>query len=177
MVRQFKTGGVYTCELDIKDDAMGASFLIKVVGFDRTLLTRPWDRLRYRIFGNDTQAIELIGGTPSCVRTAAIEADEYGNDAEMVSMYFPEPSCDIYHIFISSSRVILKTGVLLFCATKLIVLARRVKERMYACTLRVELASSQQRKTLTVPPSPSVSNGRFCNAVKPWFSIGREPAV
>ena len=132
MVRQFKTGGVYTCELDIKDDAMGASFLIKVVGFDRTRLTRPWDRLQYRIFGNDTQAIELIGGTPSCVRTAAIEADEYGNDAEMVSMYFPEPSCDIYHIFISSSRVILKTGVLLFCATKLIVLARRAKERMYA---------------------------------------------
>ena len=66
------------------------------------------------------------------MRTAAIEADEYGNDAEMVSMYFPEPSCDIYHIFISSSRVILKTGVLLFCATKLIVLARRAKESMCA---------------------------------------------
>ena len=76
--------------------------------------------------------IELIGGTPSCVRTAAIEADEYSNDAEMVSMYFPEPSCDIYHIFISSERVIFKTEVLLFCATKLIVLARRAKERMYA---------------------------------------------
>ena len=107
MVRQFKTGGVYKCKLDIKDEAIGASFLIKVVGFDRTRLTRPWDRLQYRIFGNDTQAIELIGGTPSCVRTAAIEADEYGNDAEMVSMYFPEAKYDIYHIFISSSRVIL----------------------------------------------------------------------
>jgi hypothetical protein len=128
MVRQFKTGGVYKCKIDIKDEAIGASFLIKVVGFYRTRR----DRLQYRIFGNDTQAIELIGGTPSCVRTAAIEADEYGNDAEMVSMYFPEPSCDIYHIFISSSRVILKTGVLLFCATKLIVLARRAKESMYA---------------------------------------------
>ena len=138
MVRQFKTGGVYKCKLDIKDEAIGASFLIKVVGFDRTRLTRPWDRLQYRIFGNDTQAIELIGGTPSCVRTAALDADVYGNDAEMVSMYFPEPSPTTYHItthyhiFISSSRVILKTGVLLFCATKLIVLARRVKERMYA---------------------------------------------
>ena len=85
------------------------------------------------IFGKSKRSLdELIGGTPACVRTAAIEADEYGNDAEMVSMYFPEPSCDIYHIFISSSRVILKTGVLLFCATKLIILARRVKERMYA---------------------------------------------
>ena len=131
MVRQFKTGGVYTCELDIKDDAMGASFLIKVVGFDRTRLTRPWDRLQYRIFGNDTQAIELIGGTPSCVRTAAIEADDYDNDAEVASMYAPQAN-DIYHIFISSKRAILKTGVLLFCATKLIVLARRAKERMYA---------------------------------------------
>ena len=110
------------------------------------------------------------------MRTAAIEADDYDNDAEVVSMYAPQAN-DIYHIFISSKRAILKTGVLLFCATKLIVLARRVKERMYACTLRVELASSQQRKTLTVPPSPSVSNERFCNAVKPWFSIGREPAV
>ena len=135
MVRQFKLGGVYECEIGIKDEAIGASFLIKVVGFDRTRLARPWDRLQYRITENDTQAIELIGGTPSCVRTAEIDGDEYDNDAEMVSMYwpdFPEPSCDIYHIFISSSRVILKTGVLLFCATKLIVLARRAKESMYA---------------------------------------------
>ena len=47
-------------------------------------------------------------------------------------MYFPEPKYDTYHIFISSSRVILKTGVRLFCATKLIVLAHRTKERIYA---------------------------------------------
>jgi len=132
MVRKFKTDGVYRCTLDIKDEAFGTSFLIKVVGFDRTRLTRPWDRLQYRIYGTDTQAIELIGGTPSWVRTAAIETDQYSNDAEMVSMYFPEPSCDIYHIFISSKRVILKTEVLLFCATKLIVLARRAKESMCA---------------------------------------------
>ena len=134
MVRQFKLGGVYKCELDIKDDAIGASFLIKVTGFDRTRTEMPWwDRLQYRIFGSDTQAIELLGGTPACVRTAAIEVDVYDNDAEeVVSMYFPEAKYDIYHIFISSRRVILKTGVLLFCAIKLIVLARRVKERMYA---------------------------------------------
>ena len=57
-VRKFKTDGVYKCKLDIRDEAMSASFLIKVVGLDRTRLTRPWDRLQYRIFGNDTQAID-----------------------------------------------------------------------------------------------------------------------
>ena len=124
MVRQFKTGSVYTCELDIKDDAIGASFLIKVVGFDRTRLTRPWDRLQYRIFGNDTQAIELIGGTPSCVHTGEMF---YDIDAEVASVY---PYDDSYDGIISSERVILKTGVLLFCATKLIVIARRAKERV-----------------------------------------------
>ena len=130
MIRQFKAGGVYKCYIGSKEEEICASFLIKVVGLDRTRLTRPWDRLQYRIFGNDTQVIELIGGTPSCVRTAEIEADELDNDAEMVIKYFPVPR-DI-HIFISSSRVILKTEVLLFCATKLIVLAHRTKERMYA---------------------------------------------
>ena len=125
MVRQFKTGGVYTC--NHMDEPIFASFLIKVVGVNKN----SWaDYLQYRIFGNDTQVIELIGGTPSCVRTAYIEADELDNDAEMVIKYFPVPR-DI-HIFISSSRVILKTEVLLFCATKLIVLARRAKESMYA---------------------------------------------
>ena len=127
MVRQFKTGGVYTC--NHMDEPIFASFLIKVVGVDWCRWTRT-DDLQYRIFGNDTQVIELIGGTPSCVRTAEIEADELDNDAEMVIKYFPVPH-DI-HIFISSSRVILKTEVLLFCATKLIVLAHRTKERMYA---------------------------------------------
>ena len=130
MVRQFKTGGVYTC--NTMDEPIDASFLIKVVGVDKKarLGFRSSCFLQYRIFGNDTQAIELIGGTPSCVRTAEIEADELDNDAEMVIKYFPVPR-DI-HIFISSSRVILKTEVLLFCATKLIVLAHRTKERMYA---------------------------------------------
>ena len=124
MVRQFKLGGVYKCEVRIKDEEIGASFLIKVVGFDRIML--PWDTLQYRIFGNDTQAIELIGGTPSCVRTGEMF---YDIDAEVASVY---PYDDSYDGIISSERVILKTGVLLFCATKLIVLARRVKERMYA---------------------------------------------
>ena len=41
MVRQFKLGGVYKCEVRIKDEEIGASFLIKVVGFDRIML--PWD--------------------------------------------------------------------------------------------------------------------------------------
>ena len=135
MVRKFKTGGVYKCTLGIKDEEIGASFLIKVVGLDRTRNTLPWDRLQYRIFGitffGHTQAIfkffELIGGTPSCVRTAEIEADDY---AEVVSLYFPEAKGNYGIIFYK--RAILKTGVLLFCATKLIVLARRVKERMYA---------------------------------------------
>ena len=79
MVRQFKTGGVYKCSIGIKDEELGASFLIKVVGLDRT---RPWDRLHYRIFGNtffghpqaSFKFFELISGTPACVRTAAIEA-------------------------------------------------------------------------------------------------------
>ena len=52
-------------------------------------------------------------------------------DAEVVSLYFPLANGN-YSIVSSSDRVILKTGVLLFCATKLIVIARRVKERMYA---------------------------------------------
>ena len=133
MVRQFKLGGVYECEIGIKDEAIGASFLIKVVGFDRIML--PWDTLQYRIFGNsffgNPQAIfkffELIGGTPSCVRTGEMF---YDIDAEVAKVI---PYDDSYDGIISSSeRVILKTGVLLFCATKLIVLARRVKESMYA---------------------------------------------
>jgi hypothetical protein len=125
---------VYKCEVGTKDEDIGASFLIKVVGFDRIML--PWDTLQYRIFGNsffgNPQAIfkffELIGGTPSCVRTGEIV---YDIDAE--SAMFELYPCDAekYGI-ISSERVILKTGVLLFCATKLIILARRVKERMYA---------------------------------------------
>ena len=134
MVRQFKLGGVYKCKLDrcpINDGSVGSSFLIKVVGLDRTRLTRPWDRLQYRIFGN-TQAIELIGGTPSCVRTGEIEAGDYDIDAEVAIMYEPLAGGIFYRLIISSKRVILKTGVLLFCATKLIILARRVKERMYA---------------------------------------------
>ena len=137
VVRQFKLGGVYKCEVRIKDEEIGASFLIKVVGFDRTRLTRPWDRLQYRIFGNDTQAIELIGGTPSCVRTGEMF---YDIDAEVASVY---PYDDSYDSIISSERVILKTGVLLFCATKLIILARRVKERvkerMYDLILDLDL--------------------------------------
>ena len=130
MVRQFKLGGVYKCEVRIKDEEIGASFLIKVVGFDRIML--PWDTLQYRIFGNsffgNPQAIkffELIGGTPSCVRTGEMF---YDIDAEVASVY---PYDDSYDGIISSERVIIKTGVLLFCATKLIILARRVKERMY----------------------------------------------
>ena len=94
----------------------------------------PWDTLQYRIFGNsffgNPQAIfkffELIGGTPSCVRTGEMF---YDIDAEVARVY---PYDDSYDGIISSERVILKTGVLLFCATKLIILARRVKERMYA---------------------------------------------
>ena len=122
MVRQFKTGGVYTC--NHMDEPIFASFLIKVVGVNKN----SWaDYLQYRIFGNDTQVIELIGGTPSCVRTVYIEIED---DAEMAIKYFPVPR-DIA-MFISSSRVILKTEVLLFCATKLIALAHRTKERMYA---------------------------------------------
>ena len=130
VVRQFKLGGVYKCEVRIKDEEIGASFLIKVVGFDRIML--PWDTLQYRIFGNsffgNPQAIfkffELIGGTPSCVRTGEMF---YDIDAEVASVY---PYDDSYDGIISSERVILKTGVLLFCATKLIVIARRVKERV-----------------------------------------------
>ena len=129
VVRQFKLGGVYKCEVRIKDEEIGASFLIKVVGFDRIML--PWDTLQYRIFGNsffgNPQAMkffELIGGTPSCVRTGEMF---YDIDAEVASVY---PYDDSYDGIISSERVILKTGVLLFCATKLIILARRVKERV-----------------------------------------------
>jgi hypothetical protein len=129
VVRQFKLGGVYKCEVRIKDEEIGASFLIKVVGFDRIML--PWDTLQYRIFGNsffgNPQAIkffELIGGTPSCVRTGEMF---YDIDAEVASVY---PYGDSYDSIISSERVILKTGVLLFCATKLIVIARRAKERV-----------------------------------------------
>ena len=135
---KFKTGGVYKCTPGIKVKEIGASSLIKAVCLDRTRSTLPWDRLQYRIFGNsffgNPQAnfkfFELIGGTPSCVRTGEIEADDYDIDAEVVSMYFPEANGN-YGI-ISSNRAILKTGVLLFCATKLIILARRVKESMYA---------------------------------------------
>jgi len=126
VVRQFKLGGVYKCEVRIKDEEIGVSFLIKVVGFDR--ITLPWDTLQYRIFGNSffaNQFFELIGGTPSCVRTGEMF---YDIDAEVASVY---PYDDSYDGIISSERVILKTGVLLFCATKLIILARRVKERMY----------------------------------------------
>ena len=134
MVRQFKLGGVYKCEVHIKDEEIGASFLIKVVGFDRIM--QPWDTLQYRIFGNsffgNPQAIfkffELIGGTPSCVRTGEIV---YGIDAESAMFELYPFDAEKYGI-ISSERVILNTGVLLFCATKLIILARRVKERMYA---------------------------------------------
>ena len=146
MVRQFKTGGVYKCKLDIKDEAIGASFLIKVVGFHRTRR----DGLQYRIFGKSKRSLdELIGGTPACVRTAVIAAPPFSDitmdyyfgyarpidydllDAEVISLYFPLANGN-YSIVSSSDRVILKTGVLLFCATKLIVIARRVKERMYA---------------------------------------------
>ena len=125
VVRQFKLGGVYKCEVRIKDEEIGASFLIKVVGFDRIML--PWDTLQYRIFGKSffgNKFFELIGGTPSCVHTGEMF---YDIDAEVASVY---PYDDSYDGIISSERVILKTGVLLFCATKLIVLARRVKERV-----------------------------------------------
>ena len=143
MVRQFKLGGVYECEIGIKDEAIGASFLIKVVGFH--------DGLQYRIFGKSKRSLdELIGGTPACVRTAVIAAPPFSDitmdyyfgyarpidydllDAEVISLYFPLARHGNYSIVSSSDRVILKTGVLLFCATKLIILARRVKERMYA---------------------------------------------
>ena len=125
VVRQFKLGGVYKCEVRIKDEEIGASFLIKVVGFDRIML--PWDTLQYRIFGNSffgNKFFELIGETPSCVHTGEMF---YDIDAEVASVY---PYDDSYDGIISSERVILKTGVLLFCATKLIVIARRVKERV-----------------------------------------------
>ena len=138
VVRQFKLGGVYKCEVRIKDEEIGASFLIKVVGFDRIML--PWDTLQYRIFGNSffgNKFFELIGGTPSCVHTGEMF---YDIDAEVASVY---PYDDSYDSIISSERVILKTGVLLFCATKLIVIARRVKERvkerMYDLILDLDL--------------------------------------
>ena len=126
VVRQFKLGGVYKCEVRIKDEdeEIGASFLIKVVGFGKNML--PWDTLQYRIFGNSffgNKFFELIGGTPSCVHTGEMF---YDIDAEVASVY---PYDDSYEGIISSERVILKTGVLLFCATKLIVIARRAKER------------------------------------------------
>ena len=76
----------------------------------------------------------------------------YDIDAEVASVY---PYDDAYDGIISSERVILKTGVLLFCATKLIVLARRVKERMYAPG-GIGFIAAQE--TLTVPPSRSALN-------------------
>ena len=141
-VRQFKTGGVYTCSLKIEDDEIkDASFLIKVVGFDSTRMldqgggpsprTSPF---QYRIFGNDTQAIELMHGIDylSTDESPGAEQLRAGTNAHagMISVYFGPR--ELQQIFVSSTRVILKTGVLLFCATKLIVLARRAKESMYA---------------------------------------------
>ena len=154
MVRQFKLGGVYKCEVGMKDEELGVSFLIKVVGLDRARRG-----LQYRIFGKSKRSLdELIGGTPACVRTKNIEAPPFSEidresffvfgrsseidlDAEVVALNFRE--ADNYGIISSSERVILKTGVLLFCATKLIVLARRVKERvkerMYDLILELDL--------------------------------------
>ena len=150
MVRQFKLGGVYKCEVGMKDEELGVSFLIKVVGLDRARRVCNHDEMQYRIFGKSKRSLdELIGGTPACVRTAVIAAPPFSDitmdyyfgyarpidydllDAEVVSLYFPLANGN-YSIVSSSERVILKTGVLLFCATKLIILARRVKERMYA---------------------------------------------
>ena len=148
MVRQFKTGGVHECEVGIKDEEIGASFLIKVVGLDRTRKTLPWGSLQCRIFGKSKRSLdEPVGGwRTSAWRTAAIEAppfsdyddigtffgrsSDYDLDAEMVSLHFP--LANVNYGIIPSKRAILKTGVLLFCATKLIVLAHRAKERMYA---------------------------------------------
>jgi hypothetical protein len=146
MVRQFKLGGVYKCEVGMKDEELGVSFLIKVVGLDRARRVCNHDEMQYRIFGKSKRSLdELIGGTPACVRTKNIEAPPFSEidiesffvsersseidlDAEVVGLNFRE--ADNYGIISSSERVILKTGVLLFCATKLIVIARRVKERV-----------------------------------------------
>ena len=145
MIRQFKAGGVYKCYIGSKEEEICASFLIKVVGLDRTIpfialsdvpcrsLATLRDSLHYRIFGNTffghPQAMfkffELVGGKSARVRTVFIT---YGYDEEMARLFEDN---DNYGL-ISSERVIFKTEVLLFCATKLIVLARRAKERMYA---------------------------------------------
>ena len=130
----------------MKDEELGVSFLIKVVGLDRARRVCNHDEMQYRIFGKSKRSLdELIGGTPACVRTKNIEAPPFSEidlesffvsersseidlDAEVVGLNFRE--ADNYGIISSSERVILKTGVLLFCATKLIVIARRVKERV-----------------------------------------------
>ena len=64
MVRQFELGGVYKFEVGIKDEEIGASFLIKVVGLDRTRSMLPWAILQYHILGKSTVS----------ARTAEIEA-------------------------------------------------------------------------------------------------------
>ena len=134
MIRQFKAGGVYKCYIGSKEEEICASFLIKVVGLDRTIpLATLRDSLHYRIFGNTffghPQAMfkffELVGGKSARVRTVFFT---YEFDAEMARLFEDN---DNYGLILSE-RVIFKTEVLLFCATKLIVLARRAKERMYA---------------------------------------------
>ena len=69
---------------------------------------------------------------PYVIESPEAEQRRVGTNAPagMVSVYFGPR--ELEQIFVSSTRVILKTGVLLFCATKLIVLARRAKESMYA---------------------------------------------
>ena len=142
MIRQFKAGGVYNCYIGSREEEIYASFLIKVVGLDRTIpLATLRDSLHYRIFGNTffghPQAMckffELVGGKSARVRTVFITCGYsmvIGLKAkEEMARLFEDNE---YYGLISTDRVIFKTEVLLFCATKLIVLARRAKERMYA---------------------------------------------
>ena len=131
MVRKFELDGVYQCKLTVKGTQHLVGCLIQVTGFDKTRRHQPWDRIQYRVFGSYKQAMKLLGVTPSYVLTSQCKVNKYDDNAETVDMYFPQAELDLYHIYISSKRVILKT-VLMFCALKLIVLARRTKERMYA---------------------------------------------
>ena len=95
MVRQFKLGGVYKCEVGMKDEELGVSFLIKVVGLGRARRVCSWDRLQYRIFGKSKRSLdELIGGTPACVHTKNIEAPPF-SEIDLESFFVCNVICSI----------------------------------------------------------------------------------
>ena len=188
MIR-FKVGGVYNARTEEDDMAGELGIPIKVTRIsDGKIWIRAPDLVVDKNPDGDGSCPITLNGEGNefneftCFLESYTERRYWHQDSDSEDEYLDERSFDATKLHVlhpwfpktNDSRKashfhkdIMKTSVLFFFSVKPIVLARRVKERMYTPG---GLASSQHRRTLTVPPSRSALNDSHTPLTLLWLS-------